>query len=325
MADQATAPLLSITVPVFNEVESLAGLVERLTAAVAPLGLEYEILLVDDGSTDGSGELLDRLAGETPRLQVLHFRRNFGQTAALAAGIDHARGEIVVTLDADLQNDPADIPLLLEKINQGYDVVSGWRKNRQDEGPRMFLSRVANRVISKITGVMLNDYGCTLKAYRRSVIKDVRLYGEMHRFIPAWANWVGARVVEVPVRHHPRQFGSSKYGMGRIYKVILDLLTVMFMMRFSTKPIRIFGGVGLIAGALGALSFLAVLLMKLLIGMDMTGNPFFLTGILLTFAAVQLLAMGLLGEMNMRTYHESQGKPIYYLREPKSRSGKEPS
>lgn len=325
MADLAAEPRLSIAVPIFNEVESLASLVERLIASVAPLGLTYEILLIDDGSTDGSSALLDRLAGDYPQLRVLHFRRNFGQTAALAAGLDHARGETIVTLDADLQNDPADIPLLLAKIDEGYDVVSGWRKNRRDEGPRMFVSRVANRLISKITGVALNDYGCTLKAYRRSVIKDVRLYGEMHRFIPAWANWVGARVVEVPVRHYPRQFGQSKYGMGRIYKVMLDLLTVMFMMRFSTKPIRIFGGVGLITGALGVASFLAVLLMKILLGMDMTGNPFFLIGILLTFSAVQLLALGLLGEINVRTYHESQGKSIYYLREPGEGPGKERS
>jgi len=314
---------LSVAVPVYNEFDTLRELVIRVRAVLDPLTLSYEIILIDDGSTDGSDKLMDELAAEHEPVRALHFRRNFGQTAAMAAGIDAARGEVIVTLDADLQNDPADIPMLLEKLHEGYDVVSGWRHERKDAGPRMFVSRVANKLISKITAIDLHDYGCTLKAYRREIIKDVRLYGEMHRFIPAWASWVGAKVVELPVRHHPRRFGKSKYGMDRIVKVLLDLMTLVFMMRFSTKPIRIFGGVGLLAVVLGGFSFLAVILMKLLMAMDMTGNPFFLTGILLTFVGLQFLAMGLLGEINVRTYHESQNKPIYYLREPKSEK-KEP-
>lgn len=308
---------LSVAVPIYNEIDTLRELIDRVRAVLDPLEMSYEILLVDDGSTDGSDKLMDELAAAHQPVKALHFRRNFGQTAAMAAGIDAAQGEVIVTLDADLQNDPADIPMLLEKMKEGYDVVSGWRHERKDAGPRMFVSRVANKLISKITAIDLHDYGCTLKAYRREIIKDVRLYGEMHRFIPAWASWVGAKVVEMPVRHHPRRFGKSKYGMDRIVKVLLDLMTLVFMMRFSTKPIRIFGGFGLLVGLLGGLSFLAVILMKLLMGMDMTGNPFFLTGILLTFVGLQFLAMGLLGEINVRTYHESQNKPIYYLREPK--------
>jgi glycosyltransferase involved in cell wall biosynthesis len=319
MREAAPGCDLSVVVPVFNEVESLPRLVNQLEAALAPLNLEWEAVLVDDGSSDGSDALLDRLAAENEGLRVLHFRRNFGQTAALSAGIDAARGETIVTLDADLQNDPADIPRLLAKLDEGYDVVSGWRENRQDEGPRMFVSRVANRMISWITGVPLHDYGCTLKAYRRDVIKDVRLYGEMHRFIPAWASWVGARVVEMPVRHHPREFGRSKYGMGRIYKVLLDLLTVVFMLKFSTKPIRIFGGVGLACGAFSGLLFVVVAAMRLFMDHHIVRNPLFMIAILFAFSALQFLAMGLLGEIAVRTYHESQNKPIYYLRDDRAK------
>lgn len=315
MASMTAELELSIVIPVFNEKESVVALVETLRAQVAPLGKRHEIILVDDGSTDGSDRLLDDLAAKYPEVTALHFRRNFGQTAALSAGIDAAGGAIIVTLDADGQNDPADIPALLAQIAAGYDVASGWRRQRQDEASRMFVSRVANRLISQITGVHLNDYGCTLKAYRREIIKDVRLYGEMHRFLPALSAWVGAKVVEVPVRHHPRRQGTSKYGMGRIYRVLLDLATVVFMLKWSTKPIRIFGGIGLLAGLAGVGSFLAVILMKLIGGMDMTGNPFFLSGILLTLVGVQFVMMGLLGEVNVRVYHESQNKPIYYLRD----------
>jgi len=309
---------LSLVLPVYNEVEDLAPLVEKTVAALTPLNLRYEIVLVDDGSTDGSDQAVDDLAEKYPTVHALHFRRNFGQTAALSAGIDHSRGDMVVTMDADGQNDPADIPALLNKLNEGYDVVSGWRRQRQDEKPRMFLSRVANRLISRLTGVPLSDYGCTLKVYRREIIQDVHLYGDMHRFIPALASWVGARVTEVPVRHHPRMHGRSKYGMNRIFRVLLDLLTVLFMLRWSTKPIRFFGGIGLASIALGLLNFVIVVLMKILAGVDMFAYPFFLIGIFLTLIGVQFALMGLLGETNVRIYHETQKKPTYYLREPKA-------
>ena len=315
MSEREAALDLSVVVPVFNEVDSLAAVAEGALAVLGKLGGRFEIIMIDDGSTDGSDRLLDELANRHEEVRALHLRRNFGQTAALAAGIDAARGEVIVTMDADGQNDPADIPALLRELEKGYDVVSGWRRQRRDGAARVWVSQVANRLISRLTGVKLRDYGCTLKAYRRAIIKDVNLYGEMHRFIPALTVWVGAKVSELPVEHHPRTSGESKYGMGRIFRVLLDLVTVMFMLKWSTKPIRIFGGIGLLAGAAGLGSFVAVLLMKVLGGMDMTGNPFFLTGILLTLVAVQFVMMGLLGEINVRVYHESQNKRIYYLRD----------
>lgn len=306
---------LSVVMPVYNEVESVSHLVDRTIPVLESAGGGYELILVDDGSTDGSDRVLDLLESRYDPVRVLHFRRNFGQTAALAAGIDAAGGEVIVTLDADGQNDPKDIPVVVAKLDDGFDVVSGRRKIRKDGVVRTAVSRIANRLISWITGVRLRDYGCTLKAYRASIIKTIRLYGEMHRFIPALCVWVGARVVEIPVLHHPRQHGKSKYGMGRIFRVLLDLVTVTFMLKWSTKPIRIFGGVGLFAAFLGTVSFTAVVLMKLFSGMDMTGNPFFLVGILLFLVGIQFVLMGLLGEINVRIYHESQGKPTYYLRD----------
>lgn len=326
---------LSVVIPVFNEVESVDCLCEKLHQALAPLPLRSEVLLVDDGSEDGTWEKLLQNKKSHPFLHLIRFRRNYGQTAAMAAGLDHARGEIIVTMDADLQNDPTDIPLLLEKMVDGVDVVSGWRKDRQDK----FLSRrlpsiTANRIISRITGVCLHDYGCTLKAYRREVIKDVRLYGEMHRFIPALAHWVGGRVVEVPVNHHAREFGQSKYGIGRTTRVVLDLITVKFLLRYSTGPMQILGKIGLSlffwGGALLAVIF-GLNLFATLTGMDVWGatlvkRPVWpVMGFMLVGFGIQFLGLGLLSEMLMRTYHESQDKKTYAIREEREASVDEAS
>ncbi|HVW36398.1 MAG TPA: glycosyltransferase family 2 protein, partial [Pirellulales bacterium] len=265
---------LSIVVPVYNERENVALLYEALTKAVAPLGLDYEIVLVDDGSTDGSGRALDELAARDRSVKIVHFRRNFGQTAAMNAGLHLASGDVVVTLDADLQNDPADIPVLLAKLDEGFDLVHGWRKNRQDAFVnRKLPSKIANWMISKTTGFPVHDLGCTLKAMRREIAHDLQLYGEMHRFIPILAHWRGARCAEVVTRHHPRKFGQSKYGISRTFRVILDLITVKYMIQYLTSPMKLFGGMGLASFGLGALSGAATVGMKLAGGVDMTGNP----------------------------------------------------
>ena len=307
---------LSVVIPLYNEKENIAPLYEQLKIALEGADREYEIITVDDGSTDGSFEVLERLHQDDERLKVIRFRRNFGQTAAFAAGFDHSQGQVVITMDADLQNDPADIPLLLEKIEQGYDVVSGWRLPRQDPFlTRRLPSMIANWLISQVTGVHLHDYGCSLKAYRREVVKNVQLYGELHRFIPAIANWMGVSVAEVPVRHYPRRFGKSKYGLSRTARVLLDLLTVRFLLSYSTRPIHIFGGAGLISFAVGIglggyLSFV-----KFALGQDIGDRPLLLLAILLMVLGVQLISIGLLGEMVVRTYYEALGKPIYAVRE----------
>jgi len=307
---------LSIVIPLYNEEENIKPLYERLKATLEEVGREYEIIIVDDGSTDGSFEVLRRLHQGDKRLKVIRFRRNFGQTAAFAAGFDRSQGQVVITMDADLQNDPADIPLLLEKIEEGYDVVSGWRLHRKDPFlTRRLPSMIANWLISQVTGVHLHDYGCSLKAYRREVVKNVQLYGELHRFIPAIANWMGVSVAEVPVRHYPRRFGRSKYGLSRTSKVILDLLTVRFLLSYSTRPIHIFGGVGLISlvvgiGLGGYLTFV-----KFALGQDIGTRPLLLLAILLMVLGVQLISIGLLGELVVRTYYEALGKPIYAVRE----------
>lgn len=308
---------ISIVVPVYNEAENVAFLHQKLTAALDHLNLPYEVIYVDDGSRDASFELLKQSAGDDPRIKIIRFRRNFGQTAAMSAGMQHASGDVVIPLDADLQNDPADIPRLLEKINEGYDVVSGWRHKRQDNPLRTFPSRVANAIISKVTGVPLHDYGCSLKAYRAEVLRDVALYGEMHRFIPAYAAMVGAKVTEIPVMHHPRTAGVSKYGFGRIIKVLLDLLVVRFLGGFSSKPIYFFGGAGLWSFLLGlALWIFAIIQKYFLPGhLKINHNPLFFVGILLFVASMLLVMMGLLAEMNMRTYYESQNKPPYVIGE----------
>lgn len=316
---------LSVVIPVFNEVESVDRLCEKLEEALSPLDLLSEVLLVDDGSEDGTWEKLLDNKKRHPFLHLIRFRRNYGQTAAMAAGLDHARGEIIVTMDADLQNDPKDIPLLLERMVDGVDVVSGWRKDRKDKFiSRRLPSMTANHIISRITGVHLHDYGCTLKAYRREVIKDVRLYGEMHRFIPALAHWVGGKVVEVPVHHHAREFGQSKYGIGRTTRVVLDLITVKFLLRYSTGPMQILGKIGLSLFFWGGLLLTAIFGLNLfatLTGVDVWGatlvkRPVWpIMGFMLVGFGIQFLGLGLLSEMLMRTYHESQDKRTYAIRE----------
>jgi glycosyltransferase involved in cell wall biosynthesis len=305
---------ISIIIPVYNEVESLPGLNDAILAAMSDYS--YETIYVDDGSTDGSvGLLEDMTASDPAHIRVIEFRRNFGQTAAIAAGIDHARGDVIVTLDADMQNDPADIPMLLAKIDEGYDLVSGWRKDRKDTlVTRKIPSRVANWLISKFTGVSLHDYGCTLKAYRREVLEGFHLYGEMHRFIPAYAGWVGAKIVEVPVQHHPRRYGQAKYGLERTLKVILDLFTVKFLTGFSNKPIYLFGGTGLILIGLSLVDLLVLVVRRITIGEHMIRSPLLLMSVMLFIVGFQSILLGLLAEVLVRTYYESQSKPTYSIR-----------
>jgi glycosyltransferase involved in cell wall biosynthesis len=306
---------LSVVAPIYNERESIGPLCEALVGVLGPLGRTWEIILVDDGSTDGSSEVLDQLAAQDDHVVVVHLRRNFGQSAAMAAGFDQARGDVVIAMDADLQNDPADIPLLLAKLNEGYDVVSGWRKDRKDKWlTRRLPSNAANWLISSMTGVHLHDYGCSLKAYRREVLADIRLYGDMHRFIPALAYWAGGRIAEVPVTHHARRFGESKYGLNRIFRVALDLLTVKFLMSYSTKPIRVFGAWGVWSGLLGFAICAYLTVLKLGFGASIGGRPLLLLGILLIFIGAQFVTLGLLAEMQTRTYYEARGRPVYALR-----------
>lgn len=305
---------VSIVVPLYNEEENVDILHERLKEALDQTGLEYEILYVDDGSTDTTLSKLEEIQAKDKKVVVLSLRRNFGQTAAFAAGFDFARGDIVVTMDGDLQNDPKDIPKLLELVKD-YDLVSGWRKKRKDPFfTRRVPSMLANWVISKVTGVKLHDYGCSLKAYRRDVIKNLKLYGEMHRFIPAVASWYGVRVAEVETTHYPRLRGKSKYGLSRTIKVILDLITVKFLQSFSTKPLQFFGPIGLFSGALGFLVSLYLSIEKIFLGKPLGGRPLLLLGVLLIIVGIQLIGMGLLGEMLVRVYHESQRKPIYVIK-----------
>jgi glycosyltransferase involved in cell wall biosynthesis len=303
-------------VPLYNEEESLPLLVEKLLAALRPLGRSFELVLVDDGSSDATASVLRRLAAETPELVAVLLRRNYGQTPAMSAGFDVSRGDLIVTLDGDLQNDPADIPMLLEQLEQGYDLVSGWRHQRQDHAvSRLLPSKLANRLIARVTGVRLHDYGCSLKAYRRELVDDISLYGELHRFLPALAFIEGARITEVKVNHKARQFGQSKYGIDRTFRVLMDLLTVWFMKRFLTRPMHVFGFGGLAAIAVGLLLALYLLAQKLLANADIGNRPLLLVAVLAIVAGVQLFCFGLLAELQMRTYHESQGRPIYRVRE----------
>jgi glycosyltransferase involved in cell wall biosynthesis len=306
---------LSIVVPVYNEEENVDELYSELTTAVGALGRSYEIVAVDDGSTDETYARLKRIAVGDPRLKVIHFGRNFGQTAAMAAGFDYAEGAVVVPLDGDLQNDPADIPRLLNKLDEGYDVVSGWRKDRKDNFLRRMPSRLANWLIGLVTGVHLHDYGCTLKAYRATAIQGMRLYGEMHRFLPALAYQEGARVTEIPVRHRPRRYGRSKYGMGRTLRVVLDLITVKFLSSYGTKPSYIFGGSGLLLCLGGIAAGCIALYQKFVDGVYVYRNPVILIAVFLFLLGFLCILMGLLAELIIRTYHESQAKPIYRVRE----------
>ena len=310
----ASTLALSVVVPLFNEAASLSALVDQLLTALRPLGISFELVLVDDGSRDNTAELLQQLSSAVPELVALLLRRNYGQSAAMAAGFDASQGEVIVTLDGDLQNDPADIPLLLERLAEGYDLVSGWRHQRQDAAvSRLLPSRIANRLIARVTGVKLHDYGCSLKAYRREVAVDMNLYGELHRFLPALAFIEGARITEVKVRHHPRRHGRSNYGIDRTFRVLMDLLTVWFMKRFLTRPMHVFGFGGLAAIATGGLIVLWLIGEKLL-GADIGNRPLLLMGLLSFLTGVQLLCFGLLAELQMRTYHESQNRPIYRVR-----------
>lgn len=309
-------PRISIVIPLYNEEDSIPHLAEALTAAIANFGQPAEVIVVDDGSRDRSFALLKEIASRDPRFTIVRFRRNFGQTAAFAAGFAQARGEVVITMDADLQNDPMDIPRLMEKIDEGYDIVSGWRKNRQDRWlDRKLPSMLANRLISNVTDVRLHDYGCSLKAYRTEVLRHIRLYGELHRFIPALASQVGATVTEVPVNHRSRQYGSSKYGISRTIRVMLDLINVWFLGTYSTRPIHVFGTLGLGSMAIGVVIGLYLTALKIFWGASIGNRPLLLLAVLLVVIGVQLVTMGLLGEMITRTYYESQNKPIYIVRE----------
>jgi dolichol-phosphate mannosyltransferase len=306
---------VSIVLPIFDEAENLSPLLGGIFGVLEQTGKTFEVIAVNDGSHDESLKLLRDEAAFRPNLRVIDFRRNFGQTAALMAGIDHAVGHVIVSLDADLQNDPEDIPRLLDKAGEGYDVVSGWRRDRQDGRFRSFLSRVANRVISRLSGVHLNDYGCTLKAYRREVLSGIRLYGEMHRFIPIYASGMGARLAEVPVRHHARRFGRSKYGVDRIVKVLLDLIVVRFLDAYLVKPVYIFGGFGVLSLLLSFSCFVYMLYLKLDKGVSMILTPLpILVAITFLVGCVSIL-MGLLAEIVVRTYFESQGQTAYRVRE----------
>lgn len=307
---------ISIVIPLFNEEENVEEAYLRVKEALSAMGKDYEIIFVDDGSRDGTLSILKGITDRNKKVRVISFRRNFGQTAAMSAGFDYARGKIVIPMDGDLQNDPKDIPRLIAKVEEGYDVVSGWRKERKDTFlTRRLPSMTANWLISKITGVHLHDYGCTMKAYRKEVVQNLNLYGEMHRFLPALASIYGVKVAEVEVQHHPRLRGKSKYGLSRILKVFLDLMTVKFLLSYSTKPIRLFGPLGLGALSLSVVSGAAALYMKFFEELSLNRNPLFLLSVILLFMGIQLISLGLIAEINVRTYHESQNKPIYVVKE----------
>jgi len=316
---------LSVVIPVFNEEESLPLLFESLAASLDDLPYAWQVVFVDDGSRDNSLAILEQHAADNKEhVVVVAFRRNFGQTAAIAAGVDHADGEIIVLMDADMQNDPADIPMMLEKIDEGYDVVSGWRKRRQDTFiTRTLPSRIANGLISRVTGVHLHDYGCTLKAYRREILTNFRLYGEMHRFIPAYAGYVGAKIIEVPVNHHPRRYGQAKYGLERTLKVVLDLFTVKFLISYSHKPLYLFGGAGMFLGGISTVILFFLMVRRLLMGISAFESPLFIVGVMFMIMGFQSILMGLIAELQVRTYYESQSKPTYALRRVINGSSKE--
>jgi glycosyltransferase involved in cell wall biosynthesis len=308
--------ILSVVIPVYNEACNLTTLCDEVVGCLDEHALEFELILVDDGSSDNSPQVLADIAAAEPRIKVLLLRRNFGQTAAMSAGFDHAMGQVIIPMDGDLQNDPRDIPHLLAKMDEGYDVVSGWRKDRKDKFvSRRLPSILANALISRMTDVSLHDYGCTLKAYRREVLSGVNLYGELHRFVPALASQFGAKVAEIPVNHRPRVAGTSKYGIDRTLRVVLDLLTVKFLLKYSTRPMQLFGRWAVWTFALAGFGGLTTLYMKVFEGLSMNRNPLLVLTAFLLFSGVQFLAFGLLGELVTRTYHEVQDKPIYTVRE----------
>ncbi|NOZ27397.1 MAG: glycosyltransferase family 2 protein [Chloroflexi bacterium] len=321
MPEETRSPEISVVIPLYNEAENIPELYRQLTKALESMGRPYEIIIADDGSTDGSFQALAEIHERDPRVKVIRFRRNYGQTAGFAAGFERARGEWIVTMDADLQNDPADIPRLIAKAEEGYDVVSGWRVHRQDALlTRKIPSRIANWLIARVTGVYLHDYGCSLKVYHRDVVKNIRLYGELHRFVPAVASGVGITVAEVPVNHRARERGQSKYAglrktISRTVKVFLDLLTVRFLLSYSTRPIHIFGTLGLVLSGLGGLLGLYLTFEKLALGQNIGTRPLLLLSVLLVILGVQMISMGLLGEVMVRIYFEAQDKPIYVVRE----------
>lgn len=307
---------LSIVIPAYNEEYTIKQLCHQIKNVLDGLEESSEVIIVDDGSTDGTSEVLKQVKSEMKELKVITLRSNFGQTAALSAGFDNAEGNIIITLDADMQNDPHDIPKLIEKMHEGYDVVSGWRKNRQDKWlSRKLPSFLANKLISYITGVSLHDYGCTLKAYKKEIIKDIELYGQMHRFIPALAKWVGGKITEIPVNHYPRKFGKSKYGIGRTIRVILDLITIKFLLSYATSPIQIFGFIGLVSGVLGFIWTSWLVFQRLFLDVPLGGRPALLFAVMLIFMGVQFVSLGLIAELLTRTYHESQKKKIYAIKD----------
>jgi len=309
-------PELSIVIPIFDEEKNLEPLYSGLKSVLNSLSKPYEIIFVDDGSSDGSFNILKTIRQKDETVKVIRLSKNYGQTAALAAGFEHAKGNVLIPMDADLQNDPQDIPNLLNKMQEGYDIVSGWRKQRQDPlFTKKIPSLIANRLISIITGVSLHDYGCTLKAYKKDVIQNIQLYGEMHRFLPALASWRGVSMAEIPVKHHARKHGKTKYGLSRTGRVVLDLITVKFLLNFSTRPIQLFGGLAFLLFFLGFISGVSVILMKLFQAKDMTGNPLLYLTILLLVGCLQFIMMGLLAEIIIRFYHQSNKNSTYAIKE----------
>ena len=307
--------MISVIIPIFDELDSIPLLYEKLSAELPQLGRTFEVVLVDDGSSDGSDQALLEVAQKDNRFKVVSLRRNFGQTAAIMAGIDFAQGEIIVPMDGDLQNDPADIRRLIDKLAEGFDVVSGWRKDRRDSAmTRNLVSRIANRLISWISGVHLHDYGCSLKAYHRDVIKGVKLYGEMHRFIPIYASWLGAKVTEIPVTHHTRIHGQSKYGLERVVKVVLDLLVVKFLAKYATKPIYVFGSFGLATIGISGIAAIYAFYLKFVYDVSFILTPLPLLAVMALITGIMSILMGLVAELVMRTYYESQGKPVYLIK-----------
>ncbi|MBL7060625.1 MAG: glycosyltransferase family 2 protein [Actinobacteria bacterium] len=307
---------LSIVIPIYNEKESIGGLYEKLNKALSRMNLKYEVLLIDDGSVDGTFNELLKVHRKNKLFKIIRFRKNFGQTSAISAGFSYAEGEVVITLDADLQNDPQDIPVLLEKLNEGYDIVSGWRKNRKDKAvTRRFPSIIANKIISKLTGVHLHDYGCTLKVYKKEVVKNINLYGEMHRYIPAIASWMGVKVAEVPVMHHSRRHGKSKYGVSRTIKVILDIITLKFLLSYSQSPIQMFGLLGLFSGMIGFIMTAYLIIMRLFFNQPLADRPLFILSIFMIFIGVQLITIGLLAEVLIRVYHKVQDRSTYVIKD----------